>query len=62
MSEPWLSADGIAQHLGVTKDTICAGIADEGTPAHKTGRQCKFRVSEVDVCVPSGGTGAGEAV
>lgn len=30
MSEPWLSADQIASHLGVTKDTVYAWIADKG--------------------------------
>ena len=46
--EPWLSADDIATHLGVTKDTVYAWIADKGMPAHKVGRLWKFQVSEVD--------------
>lgn len=29
MSEPWLSAEEIATHLGVTKDTVYAWIADK---------------------------------
>ena len=37
MAEPWLSADGIASHLGVTKDTIYGWIADKRMPAHKVG-------------------------
>ena len=47
MSERWLSADDIAGHLGVTKDTIYAWIAP-GMPAHKVGRLWRFQVSEVD--------------
>lgn len=55
MSEPWLSADQIASHLGVTKDTVYAWIAVKGMPAHKVGRLWKFQVSEVDEWVRCGG-------
>lgn len=54
MAEPWLSADGIAGHLGITKDTVYAWIADKGMPAHKIGRLWKFQVSEVDEWVRGG--------
>lgn len=54
MSEPWLSADDIADYLGVTKDTIYAWIADKGLPAHKVGRLWKFQTSEVDRWVREG--------
>ena len=55
VSEPWLSADDIAAHLGVTKETVYVWIADKGMPAHKVGRLWKFQVSEVDEWVRSGG-------
>lgn len=55
MSEPWLSADDISAHLGVTKDTIYLWIADKAMPAHKVGRLWKFQASEVDEWVRSGG-------
>ena len=54
MAEPWLSADGIASHLGVTKDTVYLWIADKRMPAHKVGRLWKFQASEVDDWVRSG--------
>lgn len=57
VSEPWLSAEEIATHLGVTKDTVYAWIADKAMPAHKIGRLWKFQASEVDTWVRSGGTG-----
>ena len=55
MAEPWLSADDVAVHLGVAKDTIYAWIAEKGMPAHKLGRLWKFQASEVDEWVRSGG-------
>ena len=61
MSEPWLSADDIAAHLGVTKDTVYAWIAEKQMPAHKVGRLWRFQASEVDEWVRGGGTaGSGE--
>ena len=58
ISEPWLSAEEIAAHLGVTKDTVYAWIADKAMPAHKVGRLWKFQASEVDSWVRSDGAGA----
>ena len=55
MSERWLSADDIAIHLGVTKDTVYSWIADKAMPAHKIGRLWKFQASEVDEWVRSSG-------
>ncbi|WP_075201065.1 helix-turn-helix domain-containing protein [Leucobacter celer] len=55
MSEPWLSADDIAVHLGVTKETVYVWIAEKGMPAHKVGRLWKFQVSEIDEWVRGGG-------
>ena len=54
MSDPWLSADDIATHLGVTKDTVYVWIAEKCMPAHKVGRLWKFQASEVDEWVRSG--------
>lgn len=55
MSGPWLSADDIAAHLGVTKDTVYAWIAEKDMPAHKVGRLWKFQASDVDAWVRGGG-------
>ena len=60
MTEPWLSADDIAAHLGVTKDTVYTWIVDKDMPAHKIGRLWKFRVSEIDDWVRRGGAVASE--
>lgn len=55
MAEPWLSATEIAQHLGVTQDTVYSWIAEKDMPSHRVGRLWKFQVTEVDEWVRSGG-------
>jgi excisionase family DNA binding protein len=54
-SERWLSVDEIMAHLGVARDTIYRWIDGKGLPAHRVGRLWKFKVSEVDAWVRSGG-------
>ena len=56
MPEPWLSADDVAAHLGVTKEAVYAWIAERAMPAHKIGRLWKFQATEVDAWVRSGGS------
>ena len=48
LSETWISVEQIAEHLGVTQDSIYRWIDAKGLPAHKIGRLWKFKVSEVD--------------
>ena len=55
MSEPWVSGDEIARHLGVAKDTVYRWIEARGLPAHRMGRLWKFKISEVDEWVQRGG-------
>ena len=55
MAEPWVSADVIAEHLGVTKDSVYAWIATKNMPAHRVGRLWKFQVTEVDDWVRGSG-------
>lgn len=54
-TEPWVSVDQIAEHLGVTRDSIYRWIDRKGLPAHRVGRLWKFKVSEVDDWVRAGG-------
>lgn len=56
MSEPWVSVDDVARHLGVAKDTIYRWIEGRSMPAHRVGRLWKFKLSEVDEWVRAGGT------
>ena len=60
MTEPWISADEIASHLGVSKDTVYAWISTQNRPAHKVGRLWKFQASEVDEWVRQGGASTKE--
>jgi excisionase family DNA binding protein len=52
--EPWISLEDIAQHLGVSQDTVHRWIRNRGMPAHQIGRLWKFKVSEVDEWVRAG--------
>ena len=55
MSEPWVSVEDIAKHLGVAKDSVYRWIERKGLPAHRVGRLWKFKISEVDEWVLAGG-------
>lgn len=54
INEPWSGLDEVADYLGVNKDTIRNWIKKTEIPAHKVGRQWKFKLSEVDEWVKSG--------
>ena len=61
-AEPWVTANDVAQHLGVAKDTVYRWRERKGRPAHKIGRLWKFQLSEVDEWVRAGGADEGAAV
>lgn len=58
MAKPWLSADDIVAHLGITKDTVYTWIAERAMSAHKVGRLWKFQASAIDDWVRRGGAAA----
>ena len=55
MSDRWLSVEEIAEHLGVSKDTVYAWISKKSMPGHRVGRLWKFQKTEVDQWVKAGG-------
>lgn len=59
-AEPWVSVDQIAEHLGVTRDSIYRWIYRKNLPAHRVGRLWKFKVSDVDEWVRAGGADEAE--
>lgn len=54
-SEPWVSVDDVAKHLGVARDSVYRWIESRGLPAHKIGRLWKFKLSQVDAWVEASG-------
>jgi excisionase family DNA binding protein len=54
-TEPWTSVADVARHLGIKRDTIYKWLERKDLPAHKVGRLRKFKISEVDVWVKTGG-------
>ena len=53
-TERWLSVVEIADHLGVSKETIYRWLEKEKIPAHRVGKLWKFQASEVDKWVKNG--------
>lgn len=53
--EPWASVEEVTVHLGIVRDTVYRWIETKGMPAHRIGRLWKFKLSEVDAWVRSGG-------
>jgi excisionase family DNA binding protein len=54
MDDRWLSLAEIAVYLGVSKDSVYRWLELRAMPAHKVGRQWKFKVAEVDAWVRNG--------
>lgn len=55
ISEKWVSIDDAAEHLGIKPVTIRDWIRKgKDIPAHKIGKQWKFKFSELDAWVKSG--------
>lgn len=53
--DKWIGIDEAADYLGVNKDSIRNWIKkDREIPAHKIGKQWKFKRSELDTWVKSG--------
>ena len=52
--EAWVSTKEIAQHLGITLETLRKWIRKESIPCHRIGKLWKFKISEVDAWVTSG--------
>ncbi|WP_269077714.1 helix-turn-helix domain-containing protein [Sphingobium baderi] len=50
-----MTAEQVAHHLGVVKDTVYRWREQRNLPAHRVGRLWKFQISEVDEWVRAGG-------
>ena len=54
MPDRWYSTKEICAYLGISRDTMLVWISTKNMPAHKVGRNWKFKVSEVDEWIKSG--------
>ena len=52
--EKWRPMSVIIDYLGVSRETVLQWIEKKNMPAHKVGRQWKFKISEVDEWIRSG--------
>lgn len=53
--EKWVTLKEVQEHLGVGRETILHWISLRCMPAYKVGRLWKFKLTEVDDWVRSGG-------
>lgn len=53
--EKWSTLKEVQEYLGVRRETILQWIAKRNMPAYKVGRLWKFKLSEVDKWIRSGG-------
>jgi excisionase family DNA binding protein len=53
--EKWSDMETMTNHLGVSRETVLQWINNRNMPAHKVGRRWKFKISEVDGWIRSGG-------
>ena len=52
--EKWVNLEEIAEHMGLSKDTIRNYIKKQQIPYHKIGKQYKFKISEIDAWIEGG--------
>lgn len=53
--EKWASMNELIEYLDVSRESVLRWIKHNNMPAHKVGRVWKFKFSEVDDWVRSGG-------
>lgn len=54
--EKWINIDEVAEYIGVKVGTVRSWLRkkDRDVPAHKIGKQWKFKKSELDLWIKSG--------
>lgn len=55
MTEAWATLAEAAAHLQVAEETVHRWIRKKAMPAHRVGRNWRFKLSEIDEWVRSGG-------
>ena len=54
LEDRYYSMPEIMKYLGISRDTVLRKIETKGMPAHKIGKNWKFKLSEIDEWVKSG--------
>jgi len=54
ITDRWLSVQEIAHYLAISKETIYRWLDSKKIPAHKIGKQWKFKTNEVDQWIITG--------
>ncbi len=54
LADRWYSTKEICAYIGISRDTLLVWIVNKNMPAHKAGRNWKFKVSEIDEWIRSG--------
>jgi excisionase family DNA binding protein len=54
-AEPWSTLQEVAKHLQVSEETVHRWMEKRALPAHRAGRVWRFKLSEVDHWIRSGG-------
>ena len=52
--EKWSTLEEVADHLGVSKDTVRKWIRKEVIPHYRVGKKYRFKLSEIDKWIESG--------
>ena len=52
--DKWISVEGVAEYLDVSTVTIYRWLEKNRIPAHRVGKQWRFKSSEIDEWVRSG--------
>jgi excisionase family DNA binding protein len=60
--EPWLSVEEVSEHLKISKESVYRWLEKGKIPAHRLGKQWRFKASEVDEWVKSGSAADGREV
>ena len=60
MPNRWYSSKEICAYLGISRDTMLIWINTKNMPAHKVGRDWKFKTTEIDEWVMRGGAAENE--
>ena len=56
IADRYHSMPEICKYLGISRDTALRWIATKNMPAHKVGKNWKFKVSEIDIWIREGQT------